>query len=145
MAKRHKIKPTNNSGKRGMPPFVPSAEQRAWVGHMVGMRMTWDEIASLIINPRTDAPISKETLGKAFAMELAAGKQKLKALVNEGYLDRLKAKDWNAITFGLRHFGGFRDHDPSVVVSTAESNGNPASMIEVRFVKARERSDDDEE
>lgn len=146
MAKRYKRKPTKLLGKPGMPPFVPTKEQRAWVLQMAGLKMSWDEIASLIVNPRTKQAISKETLGKAFAHELAIGRQHLKRLIGNRYYDRLgKGEPW-AIQYGFRHIFKWRDTDSDVTIGVnGGSETNPASMIEVRFVKARERSDDDEE
>jgi hypothetical protein len=130
-----------------MPAFVPTQEQRKWVASMAGMRMNWDEISSLVINPRTGGPISKETLGKAFAAELTTGKQKLKALVYSKYIKKLEKEDWSAITFGLRRLGDFPDDEQAIggVRVNTGGDGKQASMIEVRFVKARERADDDEE
>ena len=78
---------------------------------MAGMRMSWDEIRLVVINPRTGRSISKETLQKAFAHELEAGKAQLKARIIARYYAKLNDGDWNAINFGLKHICGFRD-DP---------------------------------
>jgi hypothetical protein len=43
---------------------VPTDEQRRFVAAMAGVKLTWDEMASLIINPTTNESISKRTLAK---------------------------------------------------------------------------------
>jgi hypothetical protein len=48
---------------------------------MAGIRMTWEEIRQLVVNPQTGEPITKTTLARAFKRELTNGKAKLKSLV----------------------------------------------------------------
>lgn len=124
-------KPTKRVVILGRPPFVPSAQQRVFVAAMAGMRMTWDEITSTIINPNTNKPISKETLQKAFEYELAVGKQRLKSVIVTKYMEKLAAGDWNAISFGLRHICGFRDDAPA----SAVEDGRQTTEIRVSFVR----------
>lgn len=52
--------------------------------------MTWDELCLLIINPKTGKPISKDTLAKVFAEELAAGRSKLKKILLNAWLDTVE-------------------------------------------------------
>jgi hypothetical protein len=91
-----------------MPEFEPDARQKRFVAAMAGMRMSWDEILLVVINLRTGRPISKETLQKAFAHELEAGKAQLKARIIAKYYAKLDDDDWNAINFGFEHICGFR-------------------------------------
>ena len=83
--------------------FLQTDEQRSWVEKMAGMRMTQDEICQVIINPETGEHISRPTLAKAFAVELATGRSKLQHKIGLKYHERLDAGDWNAIQAGLRH------------------------------------------
>jgi hypothetical protein len=90
--------------------FLPTDEQRSWVEKMAGMRMTQDEICQVIINPETGEHISRPTLAKAFAVELATGRSKLKHKIGLKYHERLDAGDWNAIQAGLRHMFKWKDN-----------------------------------
>jgi hypothetical protein len=95
---------------------VPDEQQKLFVATMAGMRMTWNEIRQVIINPKTGKPISKETLQRAFAHELANGLAKLKSEINRRYYDRLAAGEWNAVAWGLKHICGYREDPMSVAV-----------------------------
>ena len=75
-AKRSAIARTR-ADKRGRKAFVPTPEQRHVVGILTGARMTHDELCQLIVGPGTLKPICKNTMERAFAPELAAGKSKL--------------------------------------------------------------------
>jgi hypothetical protein len=66
---------------RGHPPFIPTDEQRRFVTAMAGIRMTWEEIRQLIVNPTTGEPSTKTTLARAFKRELKDGRPKLKSLI----------------------------------------------------------------
>jgi hypothetical protein len=130
-----------------MPSFEPSKQQRKFVEAMTGLKMTHDEMHPLVLNPRTNAPIDKKTFEKAFARELQIGKYKLKSLIGTKFMERLNLGEPWAIQFGFKHIFRWRENDSDVTIgvnNTAEGSKN-ASMIEVRFVKARERADDDEE
>lgn len=130
-----------------MPSFEPTNQQRKFVEGMAGLKMTHDEMYPLVLNPRTNAPIDKKTFEKAFARELQIGKYKLKSLIGTKFMERLNLGEPWAIQFGFKHIFRWRENDTDVTVGINNngSESNPASMIEVRFVKARERSDDDEE
>jgi hypothetical protein len=75
--------------------------------------MTWDELCLLVLNPRTGKPISKDTLGRAFASELAVGKARFKSLLVTSWLDIVRNGEhnarWSAVQWGLQHIAGFRD------------------------------------
>jgi hypothetical protein len=80
MARKARSKATKRAlrgGKPGHPPFIPTDDQRRFVCAMAGIRMTWEEIRRLVINPTTGEPITKTTLARAFKRELADGKAKL--------------------------------------------------------------------
>jgi hypothetical protein len=53
--------------------FVPNDEQRRFVGVMAAGRLTYDEIAQVIVNPVTKKSIDRNTLAKHFAEELRTG------------------------------------------------------------------------
>jgi len=70
---------------RGRPPgdgFKPTDEQRAVVTTCAGYRMPEDEIARVVINPKTGQPISKKTLIKHFRAELDNGFATIKMRVH---------------------------------------------------------------
>ena len=128
-----------------MPEFAPDAQQKRFVAAMAGMRMNWDEIRLVVINPRTGRAISKETLQKAFADELEAGKAQLKARIIAKYYAKLNDGDWNAINFGLKHILGFRDDPLAMRIGGATaSNGseNPNTGVQVEFIVPGHRRDD---
>jgi hypothetical protein len=129
-----------------MQPFTPSAEQRQFVAAMTGMRMTWEEIRLLVINPRTNEPISKETLQKAFAAELADGKAKLKRVISEKFRNALDNSDPWALQWGLKYINGWRDDGVSVSVgATGDDGEKQVSSIQVSFVHPKRSADDDAE
>jgi len=130
------LKPTKRPRNKGMPEFEPDGQQKRFVAAMAGMRMSWDEIRLVVINPRTGRPISKETLQRAFAQELEVGKAKLKALIIAKYHAKLDDGDWNAINFGLKHVCGFRD-DPlatQIGATALHDSDKPKTSVLVEFV-----------
>jgi hypothetical protein len=82
---------------------VPTEAQRALVAKLIAMRMQWEEIRLLIINPRTGEPITKTTLARHFKRELAVGGAALKELVVNKYFEALRAGESWAIRLGIRH------------------------------------------
>ena len=73
--------------KRGRKPgdannFVPTDDQRKIVEMAASMRMPHDEIALLIINPRTKKHIDFKTLTKVFETEIKAGYSKLRMSIH---------------------------------------------------------------
>lgn len=68
----------NIARARGRKRFVPTSEQRHIVAVLAGARMTHAKLCQLIVWPGTQKTISLETLARAFAPELAAGKAQLK-------------------------------------------------------------------
>jgi hypothetical protein len=97
-----------------------------------------------VINPRTGRSISKETLQKAFAHELEAGKAQLKARIIARYYAKLNDGDWNAINFGLKHICGFRDDPLSMRMGTTALNGSesPNTSVQVEFIVPGHLRDD---
>ncbi|CAB4223252.1 hypothetical protein UFOVP1670_8 [uncultured Caudovirales phage] len=57
----------------GRQPFVATDQQRNLVKTLAGYRIAQDQMALLVINPRTKAPISETTLKKIFHAELQTG------------------------------------------------------------------------
>lgn len=58
----------------GRPPFKPTEKDRLQVKLAVGYGFTYEQIATLIINPQTGKGISPTTLQEHFRAELDAGK-----------------------------------------------------------------------
>jgi hypothetical protein len=100
-ADRRRNKATKRRG-RGHPPFIPTDEQRRFVIAMAGIRMTWEEIRQLVVNPQTGEPITKTTLARAFKRELTNGKAKLKSLVATRFYEALRRGDAWAVQMGLK-------------------------------------------
>jgi hypothetical protein len=67
----------------GMPRFEPTDEQRRTVEAMAGYGIPHDDIALVIINPRTSRPIDPTTLRGAFRAELDVGHVKANARIVE--------------------------------------------------------------
>lgn len=65
----------------GRPPFTPTDEQRTQVKILVGLGLTYREIASVILNPQTGSGISINTLQDRFREELDAGRGVVKSRV----------------------------------------------------------------
>jgi hypothetical protein len=116
-----------------MPRFQPNAEQRRFVTAMAGFRFTADEMAVLIINPRTKEPINRETFFKYFGDDMRAGKQRLKANIGKRYLESLNKGEWPAIHWGLRHVHGYKEEPETVL------QNNVAQTIRVEFVMPTKR------
>jgi hypothetical protein len=100
-ADRGRNKATKRRG-RGHPPFIPTDDQRRFVTALAGIRMTWEEIRQLVVNPQTGEPITKTTLARAFKRELADGKAKLKSLVATRFYEALRRGDPWAVQMGLK-------------------------------------------
>ena len=62
--------------KRGgnMPPFKPTEQQRKDVSDLTAFGKSMEEIRPLIINKRTNKPVSQHTFRKAFKQEMLVGK-----------------------------------------------------------------------
>lgn len=57
----------------GRPPFEPTAEQRVTVKTMASYGIPLDDIARVVINPRTGKAISRKTLSRHCKAEIATG------------------------------------------------------------------------
>jgi hypothetical protein len=112
--------------------FEPTDEQRRFVGVMAAGRLTYDEIASVIVNPKTKKSIDRNTLTKAFAEELRTGRAKLKSLALSKLYERVLHSDQWALAFVLRHVNGFTESNINIAIGdhpNAEDTG-----IELHFV-----------
>ncbi len=63
-------KSEKGTGKRGMPPFVPTKEDRQRVRNFAKSGIKTEKMVLAIINPRTDKPIDEDTLFKYFRREI---------------------------------------------------------------------------
>lgn len=93
----------------GMPPFIPTDEQRGVVELMAGFGIDQVRIRSVIINPRTGKGISLETLEKAFREELDRGMAKMDALVATSHAQQIKAGNITAIIWYQKNRWGWSD------------------------------------
>src|SRR5467141_78678 len=139
MAKKDKA---NEKAKRpfhkgGMPPFVPTEEDRAIVKLLVSMGMAQHRVC-LRIRGRDGKPIAETTLKKYFAHELMVGKVE----VVTNFMQAIEeGKQWAIERYMWRpESGGWRARPSDVAVGGAQpaaSGGNdlpPLQMI-VQFVK----------
>jgi hypothetical protein len=112
---------------------------------LAGFRMSQDEIRLLIINPRTEQPISKVVLQKTFQHELTAGPGKLKMILGTRFIERVNAGDTHAILFGMRSIWGLRDDgDPAQLRLSMGGDGGRPQAMRIEFVHPRRRPDDDD-
>jgi hypothetical protein len=118
-------------GKVGKPPFKPTQAQRELVTILIGMKMTWDQVRLLVINPRTGEPIAKTALSKHFRRELAEGGAQLKALIASKYHQALQNGDCWAVRMGLRNkFGWLNEGSTPLPADSLELEGDPKIQIE---------------
>jgi hypothetical protein len=101
--------------RKRRPPFQPNDDQRRAVQVMAAGGMSHPEICQAIVNPGTQKPVDAKTLVKAFAVELAAGRAKLKLLALSKLHERLEAGEWSAVQWALRYVNGFNDEAASPV------------------------------
>jgi hypothetical protein len=114
--------------------FIPTPEQKRFVTLMAGAKMGWEQIRSVVRNPRTNKPISRAVLGRAFKDELATAKTKLQSTVLSKYYEALLRGDAWAIQWGLKHFWGFTDDNINIAINGGDSALD--SGIQVEFVRA---------
>lgn len=135
----------------GNPPFKTTAQQRMQVEKMVGMGLTYKQVASLTINPTTKRGISTSTLQKNFRDELETGQAKAIALVAESLYSKATSKDHpqaaSCAMFFLKCRGGWRQEDKmvhaiepgSVGVLVAPARVTPEEWIREQTVKNSKR------
>ena len=123
-----------------MPPFEPTEEQRGFVRVMSGMRMTHEEIAQVVRNPRTRKPIDRKTLEKHFPEELAVGRTHMKSLGAIRYYQALDRGDQWATTFALKHFNGFEPKETTIAISEGTDVGMNAENVGIQVTFVRPKS-----
>jgi hypothetical protein len=123
--------------------FVPTPEQKRFVALMAGAKMGWEQIRSVVRNPRTNKPISRVVLGRAFKDELATAKTRLQSTVLSKYYEALMRGDAWAIQWGLKHFWGFRDGDVTLSLGGGDGESAADTGICVTFVKPTRWANDD--
>ena len=141
-ADRRRNKATKRRG-RGHPPFIPTDEQRRFVTAMAGIRMTWEEIRLLVVNPQTGEPITKTTLARAFKRELTNGKAKLKSLVATRFYEALRRGDAWAVQMGLKTQFGWKPDGAGGVIMPLDLEGERPEM-KIVFVVPTAKPEDDE-
>jgi hypothetical protein len=117
--------------KRGPPPFQPTDAMRNVVSMLVGVKMSWDEIRQLILNPTTGEPISKTCLSRHFKRELAEGSSKIKALIAEKYFAALERDEPWAVRLGMKNRHGWALEGAAPL---PDPGGFDGGEIKIRFV-----------
>lgn len=100
---------------------------------MAGIRMTWEEIRRLVINPQTGRPITKTTLSRAFKAELADGKAKLKSIVATRFYEALHRGEPWAVQMGLKTQFGWKPDGQGGLISPPEAAVSD-NTVRVEFV-----------
>ena len=144
MARNKATKRARESGRRGHPPFIPTDYQRRFVTAMSGIRMTWEEIRQLVINPTTGEPITKTTLARAFKRELADGKAKLKSIIATRFYEALERGDSWAVQMGLKTQFGWKPDGNGGFLMPPDPGDGPRSSIRVEFIKPDPRMIEDD-
>ena len=85
----------------GRPPFRPTDEQRKQVTTLAGLGLRHEEIALLVENPTTSAPVALHTLRRHFARELETGALKANAKVAESLFKKATGDGTQAVTAGI--------------------------------------------
>ena len=89
----HKSVSDTEKKRIGKPPFEPTAEDRAKVEALVAYGINLRDICLEVINPRTENPISVNTLQKAFAAEIQRGRPRYQARVTQSLYEKALSKD----------------------------------------------------
>jgi hypothetical protein len=129
--------------RNGHPQFTPTPAQRHIVAKLIALRVSWDEIRQLIINPNTGLPITKTTLARNFKRELAEGGIQLKHLVASKYFEALEeGRDW-AIRLGMRNrFGWINEGAVPLPPPTDAPDAPENNVIQIEFVVPTRRKEE---
>jgi hypothetical protein len=117
----------------GYPPFKPSALERKMVSQLAGLKVGWEEMRKLIINPRTGQPIAKTSFARVFAAELEQARAKLKALVSSGFHAALAKHEPWALRLAMKNVYGW-SLETGTLVPALEDEGQQQRRIKVEFV-----------
>jgi hypothetical protein len=147
MAKKNKVtdKAKRPFHKGGMPPFVPTEEDRAIVRLLVSMGMAQHRVC-LLIRGRNGKPIAETTLKKYFAHELMVGKAEVVLKVLTKFMQAIEeGKQWAIERYMDQRMwrpesGGWRARPYGVAVANAQSGASggsdlPPLRLIVQFVK----------
>src|SRR5262249_24420846 len=126
------------------PPFVPTDDDRNIVGVLSAVGIPQERIRLTVINPATGKPIEIETLQRAFALELAAGRAKTDLIFATTLVSKMKTGDNFALSLYARNRSGW-DKPGGVAVSLPD-NAEPQDVdrIEIVLIRPpRQRDEDD--
>tara|TARA_R100001443_G_scaffold114190_2_gene129812 strand:+ start:517 stop:927 length:411 start_codon:yes stop_codon:yes gene_type:complete len=76
---------------RGQPPYEPNDKQRQDVIYLASLGYKPTAIAKMIINEKTNKPISLQTLKKNYSYEMETGKQKVDFEVGKTIIEAAKS------------------------------------------------------
>jgi hypothetical protein len=120
--------------KHGPPPFEPTEQQRHVVSLCAGVKMGHNEIARLILHPRTGKPICGETLEKHFPEELATGNARLKMALSQAFYKLVAEGSENSVLFGMRAICGFDDRNIQPAAFSMKVDGDDGKSMKIEFV-----------
>jgi hypothetical protein len=73
------------------------------VAQLAGLKVSWEELRKLVVNPRTNRPIAKTSFSRIFAQELEQARGKLKELIASGFYNALANGEAWALRLALKN------------------------------------------
>lgn len=126
-------KPERIKKKAGRRAYEPTAAERRMVMQLSGMKVTYEQLRTIIISPYSNKPIAKRHFARIFARELAEGRIRLKQLITNKFYEALEAGAPWAIRLGLRNNLGW-SFEGSQPLEIADNVETIVQNIGVRFV-----------
>jgi hypothetical protein len=131
-------------GKVGKPPFCPTDADRTVVGVMAACGIPQERIKLVVINPATGKPIEIETLQRAFAHELAAGRAETDLIFATALITSMKAGDNSKLALYARNRLGWDKRTLELPFRDADDGAEPEDMrMEIVLVRAKPREPDE--
>jgi hypothetical protein len=118
-------------------PFEPTTEQRRLVADLVAFALTAEQIATLVVDPRTSKQISRRSLYRHFRREMAVGAPKANAEIAGALFRAAKRGNVVAQIFWLKTRAGWREVQYVQVIPT------PGEMTTEQLDEAIERAQAD--
>lgn len=113
----------------GRKPFMPTEADRKLVSSLAGFGAPHDYIASQVINPQTDKPLTAKTLRVHFRVELDTGKDRANALVAQALFKHAMGTGKGAVPaciFWLKTQAGWKE--PATGIELTGKDGGPVEQ-----------------
>src|SRR5215510_3991388 len=136
----------SRSGKGpGRPPFCPTKADRDVVGVMAACGIPQERIRLVVLNPATGKPIEIETLQRAFAYELEAGRAQTDLIFATSLISGLRAADNSKMALYARNRLNWDRQGMRVLDMPPAAGDAPEAedmRMEIVLVKAKPREED---